>query len=109
MRLDGLSLACESPDLFRLPPTFAEMCVRLEERIAERTRIAQDLHDTVLQGIVSAAMQLDVAVDQLPANSPVKLRLSRVLELMRQVMEEGRNALRGLRSSRSDTINAACP
>ena len=103
MRLDGLSLAYRSPYLFRLRPTFGEMRARLEERVAERTRIAQDLHDTVLQGIVSAAMQLDVAVDQLPANSPAKLRLSRVLELMRHVMEEGRNAVRGLRSSNSDS------
>jgi len=79
------------------------MRARLEERVAVRTRIAQDLHDTVLQGIVSAAMQLHVAVDQLPANSPVSLRLNRVLELMRHVMEEGRNAIRGLRSSDSDS------
>ena len=103
MRLDGLSLAYGSPYLFRLRPTFDEMRARLEERVAERTRIAQDLHDTVLQGIVSAAMQLDVAVDQLPPNSPAKLRLSHVLELMRHVMEEGRNAIRGLRSSNSDS------
>jgi signal transduction histidine kinase len=103
MRLDGLSLAYSSPYLFRLQPTFGEMRARLEERVAERTRIAQDLHDTVLQGIVSAAMQLDVAVDQLPANLPAKLRLSRVLELMRHVMEEGRNAVQGLRSSNSDS------
>jgi signal transduction histidine kinase len=103
MRLDGLSLAYSSPYLFCLQPTFGEMRARLEERVAERTRIAQDLHETVLQGIVSAAMQLDVAVDQLPANSPAKLRLSRVLELMRHVMEEGRNAVRGLRSSNSDS------
>ena len=103
MRFDGLSLAYRSPYLFRLRPTFGEMRARLEERLAERTRIAQDLHDTVLQGIFSAAMQLDVAVDQLPANSPAKLRLSRVLELMRHVMEEGRNAVRGLRSTNSDS------
>jgi signal transduction histidine kinase len=103
MRLDGLSLPYGSPYLFRLRPTFDEMRARLEERVAERTRIAQDLHDTVLQGIVSAAMQLDVAVDQLPANSPAKLRLSHVLELMRHVMEEARKAVRGLRSSNSDS------
>jgi signal transduction histidine kinase len=103
MRLDGLSLAYRSPYLFPLRPTFGEMRARLEERLAERTRIAQDLHDTVLQGILSAAMQLHVAVDQLPANSPAKLRLSRVLELMGHVMEEGRNAVRGLRSSNSDS------
>jgi len=79
------------------------MRARLEERVAVRTRIAQDLHDTVLQGIVSAVIQLHVAVDQLPANSPVSLRLNRVLELMRHVMEEGRNVIRGLRSSSSDS------
>ncbi|QNI30386.1 hypothetical protein H7849_14545 [Alloacidobacterium dinghuense] len=101
MRLDGLPLAYRNPYLFRLRPTFGEMRVRIEERVAERTRIAQDLHDTVLQGIVSAAMQLHVAVDQLPANSPATLRLSRVLELMRHAMEDGRNAVRGLRSSDS--------
>ena len=103
MRLDGLSHAYRSPYPFRLLPTFGEMNVRLEERVAERTRIAQDLHDTMLQVIISAAMQLDVAMDQLPANSPAKLRLGRVLELMRRAMEEGRNAIRGLRSPSSDS------
>jgi signal transduction histidine kinase len=101
MRFDGLPLAYRGPYLFRLRPTFGEMRARLEERVAERTRIAQHLHDTVLQGIFSADMQLDVAVDQLPPNSPATLRLSRVLELMRHVMKEGRNAVRGLRSSSS--------
>src|SRR5262249_1336736 len=85
MLLDGLPL--RGPYLFRWRPTFEETRARLEERVAERTRIAQDLHDTVLQSIASAAMQLHVAVDQLPANSPAVLRLSRVLELMRHIME----------------------
>ena len=105
MRFDGLPFLYRSPYLFRLRPTFGEMRARLEERVAERTRIAQDLHDTVLQGIVRAAMQLHVAVDQLPPNSLAKLRLSRVLELMRYVKDGGRNAVRGLRSSSSDSDN----
>jgi len=103
MQFDGLSLAYGSPYVFCLLPTFGEMRARLEERLAERTRIAQDPHDTVRQGIVSAVMQLRVAVDQLPANSPARLRLNRVLELMRHAMEEGHNAVRGLRSSNSDS------
>lgn len=53
MRLDGLSLAYRNPYLFRLRPTFGEMRARHEKRVAERTRIAQDLHDTVLQVIIS--------------------------------------------------------
>ncbi len=103
MRLDGLHLAYRSPYLFRLRPTFGEMRARLEERVAERTRIAQGLHNTVLQGIVSAAMQLHFVVDQRPTNSPATLRLSRVLELTRHVMEEGRNAVRGILSSNSES------
>ncbi len=76
-----------------------QLNVRFQERLAERTRIAQELHDTLLQGFVSASMQLDVAEDQLPDDSPTKPVLKRVLQLMGRVTEEGRNALRGLRTA----------
>jgi signal transduction histidine kinase len=72
--------------------------LRLEERLAERTRIARELHDTLLQGVFSTSMQLHVAVDQLPADYPGKASFGRVLQLMGQVIEEGRNAVRGFRS-----------
>ena len=74
--------------------------LRFEERLAERTRIAQDLHDTLLQGFVSASMQLHVAADRLPAESEARPALTRVLALMSRVIEEGRNAVRGLRTDR---------
>ena len=70
---------------------------RFEERLAERSRIARELHDTLLQGFISASMQLHVVCDQLPTDSPYAQRLNRVLELMGRVIEEGRNAVRGLR------------
>ena len=73
--------------------------IRFEERLAERTRIAQELHDTFLQGVVSVSMQLHVAAEQLPDNSPVRANLNRILQLTGRVVEEGRNTLRGLRSS----------
>jgi signal transduction histidine kinase len=76
-----------------------------EERLAERTRIAQELHDTLLQGFISASMQVHVATDRLPADAPVKPTLTRALQLMGQVIEEGRNAVRGLRSSQSATFD----
>jgi signal transduction histidine kinase len=78
-----------------------QLSVRFEERLAERTRIAQELHDTLLQGFVSASMQLHVAADRLPEDSPARPSLGRVLDLMAKVIEEGRNAVRGLRSSSS--------
>lgn len=76
-----------------------QLTVRFEERLAERTRIAQDLHDTLLQGLVSASMQLHVANDLIAADSPAKPRVGRVMQLMGQVIEEGRDAVRGLRST----------
>jgi ligand-binding sensor domain-containing protein/signal transduction histidine kinase len=71
---------------------------RFQDRLAERARIAQDLHDTLLQGVISVLMQLDVAQDHLPEDSPARPALARVLQSMRQVTEEGRDALRGLRT-----------
>jgi signal transduction histidine kinase/ligand-binding sensor domain-containing protein len=78
---------------------------RFQDRLAERTRIAQDLHDTLLQGVLSASMQLDLAEDQIPEGSPAKPLLRRVLELMSQVTEEGRQALKGLRTTESHSLN----
>ncbi len=76
-----------------------------EERLAERTRIAQELHDTLLQGFLSASMQLHVAVDRLPADSPAISSLGRVLQLMDRVIAEGRNAVQGLRSPQSASLD----
>jgi signal transduction histidine kinase/ligand-binding sensor domain-containing protein len=68
-----------------------------DERIDERTRIARELHDTLLQGHLSASMQLHVANANVPADSPAKPLLERVLRLMAEVSDEGRRALQGLR------------
>lgn len=49
-------------------------------------------------------MQLHVAVDNLPADSPARTQLGHVQQLMGQVIEEGRNAVRGLRSSSGNSL-----
>jgi len=82
-----------------------QLNLRFEERLAERTRIAQELHDTLLQGFLSASMQLHVADDQLPQDSPAKPLMNRVLTLMGRVIDEGRNAVRGLRSGHDDSYD----
>jgi len=51
---------------FRLHQMAIRLNVRFEERLAERTRIAQELHDTLLQGFLSASMHVHVAADRLP-------------------------------------------
>src|SRR5580693_8463662 len=76
-----------------------ELNLRLEERNRERARIARDLHDTLFQGFLGVWLQLYHAVQQVPADSPSKPSLSRALDLMQRVIDEGRDVLQGLRSS----------
>jgi signal transduction histidine kinase len=77
--------------------------IGVEARVNERTRIAQELHDTLLQGFISASMQLGVADRQLPVDWPAKPIVTDVLKLMRDVIEEGRKAVRGMRLSGGDS------
>jgi signal transduction histidine kinase len=100
-RLSGMLFVVLAVLLFvrlRIRALASQMNIRFEERLAERTRIAQELHDTLLQGFMSASMQLHVADDRLPEDSPAKPMLGRVLQLMGRVIDEGRNTVRGLRS-----------
>ncbi len=106
LSLAALALLVWTAYRWRLRQVAARLDLQFQERLAERTRIAQDLHDTLLQGVLSASMQLHVAVDELPADAPEKPRLSRVLQMMRQVIEEGRNAVRGLRAPAPQTSGA---
>jgi len=99
LTLLGLAIVALALVRLRLLALTKRLNFRFEERLAERTRIAQELHDTLLQGFLSASMQLHVADDQLPADSKAKPLVGRVLELMNKVIEEGRNAVRGLRLS----------
>jgi signal transduction histidine kinase len=75
---------------------------QFQQRLDERTRIAQDLHDTLLQGCFSASLQLSLANGELTENSKAKKVVTEVLELMKTVVEEGRNAVRGMRLTQAD-------
>lgn len=78
--------------------------LQFQERLAERTRIAQDLHDKLLQGFVSAKMQLFAEVHDLPPETPKTKRLKGVYELLGQLIEEGRNTVKDLRASEYDEL-----
>lgn len=91
---------------YRLHRLSRRLNLRFEERLAERTRVAQELHDTLLQGVISASMQLHIAVDGLPEDLPARTSFGRVLQIMGQVVEEGRVALQRLRvSGASDSLD----
>jgi len=67
-------------------------------RLEERTRIARELHDTLLQTVQGASMHLGAALFGIAEDSPLKRQMERSLQLMSRGIEEGRNAIQGLRS-----------
>ncbi len=64
----------------------------------ERARIAQELHDTLLQGFFAASMRIHAAIDSLPADCSARTRVAGALLVMDRALEEGRRAVQGLRS-----------
>jgi signal transduction histidine kinase len=91
--------------LIRLRQLTRRLNSRFEERLIERTRITQEIQDTLLQGVLSASMQLHVAIEQVAEDSPAKPRLRHVQQLMGQIVEEARNTIRGMRSSGNDSLD----
>ena len=77
----------------------AQFNMRLEERLAERTRIARDLHDTLLQGFQGLLLRLQAVLIQIPKR-PEKASeiLQSALISADQAIAEGRSAVRELRS-----------
>lgn len=70
---------------------------RFEERLAERTRLARELHDTLLQTIQGSKLVAEHALDS-PTDA-VRLRRSmeQLSHWLGQAVREGREALRALR------------
>jgi ligand-binding sensor domain-containing protein/signal transduction histidine kinase len=70
---------------------------RFDERLAERTRIARDLHDTLLQTIQGSKLVVDDALEQ-PDNLTRMRRAVEQLSLwLLRALQEGRTALNSLR------------
>ena len=72
----------------------------LEARVAERTRIARDLHDTLLQSFSGLLLRFRT-VHTLFTKNPDQARviLENALDETRHALTEGREAVQGLRSS----------
>lgn len=83
----------------------AQANILADERLSERTRIARDVHDTLLQGFISSLMHLHVAEKHIPSDSPLKSSLTFVLEGMEKVIEEARLTVVGLRTPDSGHEN----
>ncbi len=85
---------------FRLRQVARGFRMRMDERVSERTRIARELHDTLLQSVQGLLLKL-AAVKFLIPNRPAEAveTLEQVIEQARSAVTEGRDAVQGLRSS----------
>ncbi len=76
---------------------------RFDERLAERTRMARDLHDTFLQTIQGSKLVADDALE--PSTDPIRMRraMEQLSAWLATAMQEGRAALNSLRTSTTRT------
>jgi signal transduction histidine kinase len=78
--------------------TEVQLNLRFEERLAERARIARELHDTLLQSFQGLMLHFQAVNDLLPAGH-AKDALEKALDRADQAIVEGREAIQNLRSS----------
>ncbi len=85
---------------YRLRQLAKEFNIRLEERVDERTRVARELHDTLLQSFHGLLLRFQTATNLLPER-PAEARktLESAIDQAAQAITEGRDAVQGLRSS----------
>jgi signal transduction histidine kinase/ligand-binding sensor domain-containing protein len=77
-----------------------QMNLRFEERVAERTRIARELHDSVLQGFQGLMFRLQAVRNLLPERpADAAEALDSALDRGDQVIAEGRSTVEDLRDS----------
>ena len=92
----------------RLRQVARQFNMRLEERVSERTRIARDLHDTLLQSFHGLLLRFQAATNLLPER-PAEARktLESAIDQAAQAITEGRDAVQELRSSAVVTSDLA--
>jgi len=87
--------------------------MRLEERVGERTRIARDLHDTLLQSFHGILLHFQAGINLLPEDAAEKRTeearktLEKAMHQAKHAIIEGREAIQGLRSSVVETNDLA--
>lgn len=81
---------------------------RFRAVLAERTRIAREIHDTLAQGFVGISVQLELAAQML-STSPhaVREQLNQTRKLVRDSLSEARSSIWNLRSNEPGNVDFA--
>jgi len=98
--LVAIALAAFALYRLRMLQLTRQFNLRFEERVAERTRIARELHDTLLQSFHGLMLRFQSASNLLPERpAEAKQRLDRAIDQAALAITEGRDAVQSLRSS----------
>ncbi len=73
--------------------------LRFDERLAQRTRIARELHDTMLQTVQGSKFVADDALEQSNDAAHMRLALEKLSSWLGQATQEGQEALNSLSTS----------
>jgi signal transduction histidine kinase/ligand-binding sensor domain-containing protein len=93
---------------FRLHQLQRQFSAGLEARVSERTRIARELHDTLLQSFHGLMLRFQAATNLLPDNpAEAKRSFESTIDQAAQAITEGRDAVQGLRSSTVESNDLA--
>ena len=88
----------------RLRQQAHDLSLRLEERLEERTRIARELHDTLLQSFQGSLFQMQAARNLFSRRPEQAVQtLDEAITLSENAVAEGRNAIRDLRPKACST------
>lgn len=100
-----IACACLTAQFSRYLERFHDASRKAEEQqrsaiVAERTRFARDIHDTLAQGFTGIMMQLNAAEQRLDGDSEtVRTHIERARELASSSLEEARRSVAALRAA----------
>ncbi|HYL99854.1 MAG TPA: two-component regulator propeller domain-containing protein [Blastocatellia bacterium] len=80
---------------------------RFDERLAERTRVAREIHDTFLQTVQGSKLVADHALKDPADNGRMVRAMEQLSAWLEQATEEGRAALNSLRASTTERNDLA--
>lgn len=70
---------------------------RLSERLAERERVARELHDGLLQGFQGLMMRFHLATQAIPRSEPSRAEMEQALDRADELLIESRDQIKHLR------------
>jgi signal transduction histidine kinase/ligand-binding sensor domain-containing protein len=91
----------------RMRQIHKSLSARFDERLAERTRMARELHDTFLQTLQGSKLVAEDALEKSSDSAQMKRALEQLSGWLAQAVHEGRAALHSLRTSTTQTNDLA--